>query len=244
LARAELSRTSALARDAITSRQMVENRQAALLQAEARLAAARARRDEAAARLAQTHMVAPTDGIVARRSVALGSVPTPGQEVYRIIRDGRLELAAKVPELSLHSVAPGLPVSVRHGEHRIEGLVRAIAPLVDTATRLGLVYVTLPEGRGLRPGMFADAEIMTKALPVTAVPEQAVGIRGGVPVAFVLGDDGHVFARQVAVGMRHEGFVEIRGGLQPGERVVTSGTGFLVDRSPVRIAGSDDHAQR
>lgn len=236
LTRAELSRASALARDAITSRQVVESRQAAMLQAEARLAVAHARRDEAAARLAQTRILSPADGIVARRAVTLGSVPAPGQEVFRIIRDGQLELAAKVPELALHGAAPGQRVVVRHGEHVTAGSVRAIAPLVDPATRLGLVHVALPEGSGLRPGMFAHAEIAVEPREVLAVPEQAVAMRGGVPVAFVLGADARLSARLVEPGMREGGFVEIRAGLQAGESIVTSGLGFLVDGAPARAA--------
>jgi RND family efflux transporter MFP subunit len=236
LARTELARASALARDAITSRQVVESRQGALLQAEARLAAAHARRDEAAVRLAQTRILTPVDGIVARRSVTLGSVPAPGQEVYRIIRDGRLELAAKVPELALRTVIPGQRTLVRHGEHLAEGSVRAIAPLVDSVTRLGVVYIKLPEESGLRPGMFAQAEIAVEPRQTVAVPEQALTIRGGMPVAFVLGADARVSARQIAVGMRHDGFVEIRDGLQPGESVVTSGLGFLMDGILARAA--------
>jgi RND family efflux transporter MFP subunit len=236
VARTELARASALARDAITSRQVVETRQGALLQAEARLAAAHARRDEAAARLAQTRILAPAAGIVARRAVTLGSVPAPGQEVYRIIQDGRLELAAKVPELALRTVGQGQRVRVRHGEYLTEGSVRAIAPIVDTTTRLGIVYITLQGESGLRPGMFAHAEIAVEPRQVVAVPEQAVAMRGGVPVAFVLGADARISARQVEVGMRHDGFVEIRAGLHPDESVVTSGLGFLVDGTPARAA--------
>jgi multidrug efflux pump subunit AcrA (membrane-fusion protein) len=84
--------------------------------------------------------------------------------------------------------------------------------------------------------MFAHAEIAAEPRQMVAVPEQAVTIRGGMPVAFVLGANARVSTRQVVVGIRHDGLVEIRTGLQPGESIVTSGLGFLMDGILARAA--------
>jgi RND family efflux transporter MFP subunit len=237
LARAEQARSEDLVRTQSASRQILDQRQSATRQAEARLVVLRARRDEAVARLAQTRILAPSDGIVARVSVRLGAVSAVGQEMFRVIRDGRLELEARVPELELASVAPGQGAVIRHGGREITGEVRLIMPVVSPETRLGAVRIALPADSGLRPGMFARAEIQGPAREVVVAPASALVFREGAPQAFVLPEGSErVEMRRLVAGARHEGMVEIIEGLRPGERVVTAGAGFLVNGDLVRIA--------
>ncbi|MGG5890000.1 efflux RND transporter periplasmic adaptor subunit [Falsiroseomonas sp. HC035] len=237
LAAADLTRAESLVRTQSASVQVAEQRRAAALQAEARLASARARRDEAVARLAQTRILAPTDGIVARVTARIGAVTGAGQEMFRILRDGRLELDARVPELDLAAIRPGQAVTVRHGGASIAAEARAIAPLVAPDTRLGIVHVALPADSGLRPGMFAAAEIAGPVRQVVMVPSAAVVFRDGAPQAFVLpeGTD-RVRIRRLVAGERQDGMVEIREGLAAGERVVVTGAGFLADGDLVRVS--------
>jgi len=237
IAAADLARSEQLVRSQSASVQVTEQRRAAALQAEARLAAARARRDEVLARLAQTRILAPTDGIVAKVSARIGSVSAMGQEMFRILRDGRLELDARVPELDLSQVQPGQAVTVRHGERIIQAEVRAIAPVVAPETRLGIVHVALPPGSALRPGMFARAEIEGAVRQVVMVPAGAVVFRDGASRVFVLpeGED-RVRLRRLTTGVRDDGMVQVTDGLQPGERVVVAGAGFLADGDLVRVA--------
>jgi RND family efflux transporter MFP subunit len=238
IAEADLRRSTELARTENVARQLLEQRQSAARQAAARRDAARARREEAAARLAQTRILAPSDGIVSRRSVLLGAVVQPGQEMLRLIRDGRLELDARVPELDLAGIAPGQAARVFHGEREIPAQVRAVAPVVAGDTRLGIVHLTLPPESGLRPGMFARGEITPPAAaPVLAVPQEAVVFRNGAPVVFVLAEGAeHVEARRIATGLRQDGQVEIVSGLAEGERVVATGAGFLSEGDRVALA--------
>lgn len=242
IARQDLVRSVELSRTESAPRQALEQREAAARQAEARLAAARARRDEAAARLAQTRILAPTDGVVSRRTVLSGAVTSVGQEMVRLIRDGRVELDARVPELEFAAVRAGQRARVFHGDREIEAEVRAVAPTVAADTRLGVVHVALPPESGLRPGMFARAEILPEAAPVLAVPQEAVLFREGRPAVFVLSADDRVAFRQLATGRRRDGAVEVVEGLAPGERVVVSGAGFLSDGDRVRVAGALDPA--
>lgn len=236
LARADLGRSEDLVRSQSTSRQVFETRQSAARQAEARLLVARARRDEAAARLAQTRILAPTDGVVSRVSVRIGAVSAPGQEMFRLIRDGRLELDARVPELELPLVEPGQPATVRHGGRAISAQVRAVAPVVAADSRLGLVHIALPPDSGLRPGMFARGEIRGGSREVVMVPASAVVFRDGAPRAFVLPEGAdRVEMRRLTAGTRQDGMIEIVEGLAIGERVVTAGAGFLADGDLVRL---------
>lgn len=238
VAQQDLVRSVELSRGQIAARQTLEQRQAAERQAVARLAASRARRDEAAARLAQTRIVAPTDGTVSRRTALLGTVVPMGQEMARLIRDDRLELDARVPELDLAAVEPGQRVRVVHGEREVEARVRAVAPTVAPETRLGTVHVALPPDSGLRPGMFARAEIQTEAATALTVPQEAVVFREGRPAVFVLTGEDRVALRPLVAGRRREGAVEVLDGLAPGERVVVAGAGFLSDGDRVRLAGA------
>lgn len=236
IAQSDLRRSTELARSESVAKQILEQRQSAALQAEARLLAARARRDEAAARLGQTRILAPTDGTIARRSILPGAVTIPGQEAIRLIRDSRLELDARVPELDLAALRPGQPVLVRHGSREIMAQLRALAPVVGSDTRLGIVHVALPADSGLRPGMFAQAEFRPEAQPGLIVPQEAVVFREGRPFAFVVpaGTD-RAALRPLTTGLRRGGVVDVTSGLAEGERVVITGAGFLSDGDRVRL---------
>jgi len=236
-ARAEQARAEELVRSNTGSRQVAEQRQSATRQAEARLVSARARRDEVVARQAQTQILAPTDGIISRVSVRIGAVTAVGQEMFRIIRDGRLELEARVPELELAALRAGQPVVVRHGSRNIAAELRIVAPVVASDTRLGIARVALPPDSGLRPGMFARAEITGARREVVLVPASSVVFREGAPQAFVLAEgQSRVAMRRLVAGARQDGMVEILEGLRAGESVVTAGAGFLADGDLVRIA--------
>jgi RND family efflux transporter MFP subunit len=243
IARQDLARSVELSRTQNVPRQTVDQREAAAAQAEARLAAARARRDEAAARLSHTRILAPEDGVVSRRTALLGAVTSVGEEMVRLIRGGRVELDARVPELELAAVRPGQKVRVTHGDRVIEAEVRAVAPTVSAETRLGTVHVALPPDSGLRPGMFARAEILPEAAPAVTVPQEAIVFRDGRPAVFVLSGAGErVELRPLSTGRRRDGVVEVTDGLAAGEPVVVSGAGFLGDGDRVRVAGAPESA--
>ncbi len=242
-ARQELARAIELVRTASGTRQTVEQRESAAAQAEARVASAIARREEVAARLAQARIVAPADGVISKRSALLGNVTAAGQEMVRIIRDGRLELDARVPELELAQLQPGQAARVIHGDRTVVAELRAVAPTVTPETRLGIVHLALPTGSGLRPGMFARAEILPGATAGLTVPQPAVLFREGRPAVLVVRED-RVALRPVTTGRRQDGLVEITSGLAAGERVVVSGAGFLSDGDRVRIATQPEAAPR
>ncbi len=236
LAGAELRRAQQLQRSEFAARQALEQRVANEGGARARLLSARAGRDEAAARLAQARILAPTAGVVSRRTVLPGAVVSPGQEMLRLIRDGRIELDARVPELDLARVAPGQQARITHGERTVLATVRAVAPTVSADTRLGIVHLSVPADSGLRPGMFARAAIVAGSAEAPTVPRAALLHRDGRPVVFAL-SAGRAELRRLELGeATADGQVEVRAGLSAGERVVIAGAGFLNDGDPVRIA--------
>jgi RND family efflux transporter MFP subunit len=232
----EFNRAAALSRGAFISTQTVEQRQSAARQADARLLSVRAHRDEMLARLAQTRVLAPADGLVLRRSMQLGAVSSIGQEMFRVVENNRMELDVQVPELDLARVHAGQTVEVMHGGQQIAAKVRTIAPMVAADTRVAVVHVALPEKSGLYPGMFAHAVIRTEVAPGLVVPQSALVFRDAQPAVFVIRSDDRVSLRKVSTGLRKDALVELVTGITEGESIVTSGAGFLSDGDHVRVA--------
>jgi RND family efflux transporter MFP subunit len=207
--------------------------------AQARLEAQRAAVRAQELRLAQGQVLAPDDGVIAARGTAatVGAVVPPGQELFRLIRQGRLEWRAEVAAADLAALQPGQAVRVLPvGGDAVTGKVRRIAPTVDAATRNGLVYVDLPAGRGLRPGAFARGEFETGRSEAPTLPQTAVLLREGFSWVFVVGPDDRVRQTKVVTGRRSGDRVEIRTPLPADARVVLSGGGFLADGDLVRVS--------
>lgn len=235
LARANLVRGQDLARQQFISAMQLDELRAARTQAEARLGTARAARDATALRRSFADLRAPADGIISKRLVQAGQVVGAGQELLRLIRDGRLEWRAELPANQLGQVKPGdiVQLAARDGAN-VQGRVRAVSPGVDASTRTGTIYADLPDAGGLQPGTFLEGRIDTGRSQVLAVPAAAVVLRDGFPTVFVV-DAGKARAVRIVAGGRDGGFVEVREGLQPGAQVVVDGAGFLGDGDPVRV---------
>jgi RND family efflux transporter MFP subunit len=222
----------------IISSATLDDRVSAAETGAARLAAAEAARDELAARVAQAKIVAPADGRIAKRSILPGDVVNPGTETFRLIRDDRLELDAQIPEADMAQLAPGQSALVIHeGSDPVQATVRLVAPTVDPKTRLGLVYLSLPPNSGLRAGMYARCEITLDDRAVPAVPDEAVVWRAAQhAIVFVIGNDGRVTSREIVPGTRQNGWIEIKSGLAPTDRIAVAGAGFLSDGDKVKVS--------
>lgn len=206
--------------------------------AKANLRAAEAQLRSQQIRLDQTHIRAVDDGTVSARAATLGAVVQPGTELFRLVRQNRVEWRAEVMADQLGRIEPGQAARLRLADgEAIEGSVRAVAPTFDPNTRMALVYVDLPAPGGARPGMFARGEILVASAPALTLPEPAVVLRDGNSYVFEVGADQRVVERQVATGRRAENRVEIVGGLGPDARVVARGGAFLADGDTVRIGG-------
>lgn len=225
------------------SKETAENAQADLDSADAQVAQAQAALDELNVQLSRTEIIAPVAGYVSERPVALGTVVQTGTELFHIVRDGRLEVAAEVPEQYLSEITPGLRADVTNAAGEVvKATVRSVAAAVDDDTRLGTVYIALPETSSLRPGMFARVTISVSSEIVLSIPQSALVWHGGDPKVFVLGDREIVAIRAVETGARSNGEVAITSGLVAGERIVTSGAGFLNDGNTVRVATTEADA--
>ncbi|HYG28023.1 MAG TPA: efflux RND transporter periplasmic adaptor subunit [Caulobacteraceae bacterium] len=243
-ASANLERARELRQKGYLAQAALDARVAEQQTAAAQVAAAEAARAETASRRAQTDVRAPVSGLIASRSVVKGQIISPGTELFRIVRDGRLELNAQIPEQQIGLVRAGMPATVTGEGVATTGVVRIVTPQVDPQTRLGIARVSLAAGSGLKPGMFARAVINVGAQPTLVVPTSAVLYRDNSAGVFVVDRTGHARFRPVRVGDRNGASTQILEGLNGGERVVTQGAGFLADGDPVRVAPAQAPAAR
>jgi RND family efflux transporter MFP subunit len=163
----------------------------------------------------------------------------PGQELFRLIRQGRLEWRAEVAAADLGRLQPGQAVRVLPvGAEPVTGKVRRVAPTVDAATRNGLVWVDLPAGSGLRAGTFARGEFETGRSEAPTLPQTAVLLREGFSWVFVVGADNRVRQTKVTTGRRSGDRIEIVSPLPAEARIVVSGGGFLADGDLVRVVAA------
>ncbi len=221
--------------DALSAQQVAQ-----LLTAEqtarARRDALRARQKADQLRLAQTRITASDDGLVSVRLATVGAMAQPGQELFRLIRQGRLEWRAELPSADLSRVKPGAAALLTTpGGQQVGGKVRLVGPVVDAQTRNGIVYVDLNPGSDARAGMYARGEFSFGASPALAVPAAAVLQRDGFAVVLRLTADNRVQTQRVTVGRRQGAQVEITSGLAATDRIVAQGAGFLADGDLVRV---------
>jgi len=244
-ANSDVRRAKELSKNGFISGQTAEQRETTFSAAQAdvnvarqNLVTAQAVAQEREAQLAQTEIRAPTDGTVSKRMAKLGNVVSVGEQLFRMIRDNRVELQAEVPEMDLPRLKAGqiATVVVNDGDpQRFEGKIRLIGATVDSATRIGMVYVALPEDPALKPGMFVHGEIQTGQANVLQVPEQAIVYKDFKPGVFIVDTDNHARLRMVEIGTRVNGQVEIVSGVSAGERVALAGAGYLKDNDLVRV---------
>ncbi|OYW41412.1 MAG: efflux transporter periplasmic adaptor subunit [Brevundimonas sp. 12-68-7] len=202
----------------------------------ANLASARASLSETQTRVDQATIRAPVSGLISSRSVTRGQIVAAGSELFRMVRDGRLELDARIPEAELALVRAGMPATIISDQAgQASGAVRIVTPQVDPETRLGVARVALSGGTALKPGMFARAEIDAGSQPSLTVPAAAVVFRENRAGVYVLAADSTVRFQPITEGGRSEGRVAIAAGLEAGQRVVVEGAGFLGEGDQVRV---------
>lgn len=202
----------------------------------ANLASAQASLSETRTRLAQSEIKAPVSGLIISRNVTKGQIVESGTQLFRMVRDGRLELDAQVPETDLPALRAGQTATITSNEGvATSGTIRIVTPEVDAQTRLGLARITLSPGSGLKPGMFARASINAGAQPTTVVPTGAVLYRENKAGVYVLNADNSAHFRPVTVLSRRDDQTSVSG-VEPGVRVVVQGAGFLSEGDKVTVS--------
>lgn len=210
------------------------------LESGARQSAAAA--DLAKKRLADTHLVAPISGIIARRAIEVGATVAAGQPVFTIVALDPVRVRVGVPEGDVGRIAEGSIATVRIPalDASFAGRVSLIGVTADPATRSYTVEVSVPNpARRLRAGMVAEATITTREttsammVPATAVLHDG-GVNGATIVYVVDHDAARVHARRVTTGVARGDSLEITSGLIAADQIVVAGQQRLRDGASVQ----------
>lgn len=244
----QLKNTGAISAQEVTQYQTSQNT------AHARLDAAKARIDSDQLRLTQTQVIAPDRGVISARNATVGSLAQTGQEMFRLIRDDRLEWRAEVTSTDLYKLKQGMTaqiISPDPSQAPVKGIVRMIAPVIDPQTRFGLVYVDLPTTDAVRMGMFVKGSFDLGEKPALTLPQSALLLRDGFSYIFIVNKDNRVTQQKVTLGRRLNDRVEILDLPSSNTnstnnanstnhanniKVVASGAGFLADGDLIKIA--------
>lgn len=218
------------------SAQQIQQYRVAQQTAQAAVASARAQLRSTEIQLGQTNIVAVDDGVVSSRSALLGKVVTAGEELFRLVRQGRIEWQAELDATQLAQVRAGQSARVTlPGGEVVAGTVRLVSPTLNGDTSRGVVFVQLPTGSAAQAGMYGNGIIETGAAEVLTIPDTALVLRDGRSYVYLLQQDNKVKQQAVSVGQRRDGRVAVTG-VPANARVVKTGGPFLSDGVTVRTA--------
>ena len=236
---ANAARARTLQTSGALSAQQISQYMTAEQTAKARIASARAALSAQALRLKYTQVTAPDDGVISARTATVGSVVGVGTELFRMIRQGRLEWRAEVTASELVRLKIGTSAVVKAANgSELTGKVRMIAPTIDPQTRSALVYVDLPASAAgnapFKAGMFASGQFELGTSSAMTLPQQSIVVRDGFSYVFRLNQDQRVSQLKVQAGRRLSDRIEVLSGVTPDALIVVSGAGFLNDGDLVR----------
>jgi membrane fusion protein (multidrug efflux system) len=233
--RQALDRAETLAKSKNTTQAQVDTLQADFDVRTATLAAQKAR-------LADRVIAAPFAGTLGIRQVSMGALVSPGTPIVTLDDLTRVKVDFNLPEILLSRLSPGLSLTVRsdaYPDRSFTATVTSVGTRIDPATRSVNTVAEIDNRDGLlRPGMFMTVRLQLSVTPdALLVPEQALVPQGARQFVYLV-DDNRAVRREVTLGTRMHGEVQILSGLEPGDAVVTEGTQRLRDGVPVTVQGT------
>lgn len=178
-------------------------------------------------------LLAPVSGVVLEKMVVAGQSVMPGMRLFRLADLSTVWIEGEVFEQDLPYVRVGTAVRIEFAAQPGETFLSRVGfvnPSVSSETRTGRVRVVVPNPAGrLRPGMYATLHLEAVISPsAVLVPSEAVVMTGVRNLVYVAGSDGQLEAREVTLGARGDGQIQILDGVTVGTRIVASAN-FLVD---------------
>jgi membrane fusion protein (multidrug efflux system) len=232
-ARAQYERVKPLAAQGSAAKSAYDERLREWEIAKARLAAAQSRLED---RLVK----APFAGVVGLRNISVGALVRPGDVITTLDDDSVMNLEFHVPATYLETLRPGLEIVARaraYEDREFRGRVRSVDSRVDPVTRSVIARAEIPNpDRALRPGMLMSVDLLKKPRDALVIPESAVVPSGRKTFVFRVDEaGGKAQRREVRLGSRREGEVEVLDGLAAGDRVVSHGTQRVRDGQPFTV---------
>lgn len=239
LAQAQLDRARALVSRGFISQADIDQRTATRDAANARVNIAIAQLAEQRARTGRLDIRAPAAGLVLTRDVEPGQIVGSGSGVlFRMARDGAMEMLAQVSETDLATLRPGNSATVVPvgGKTQFTGQIWQVSPVIDAQNRQGIARIALAYNPAIRPGGFASATIVSGTRSAPMLPESAVQSDGKGNYVYVVNGRNEVERRAVTVGQVSDDGVSITGGINGNERIVASAGAFLTVGQKVKPA--------
>jgi membrane fusion protein (multidrug efflux system) len=228
--RSQFNRSKDLIATQVVSKSQYDQLEATMKANEARVQAAKARLDD-------TYIRAPFTGRVGLRRVSLGTLISPGTVITTLDDTSSIKVDFSVPESYVSQLRDGQGVTTRTNAwpgRNFTGKVVSVDSRVDPATRAVTVRALVPNrDAALKPGMFLTVSVAQDHRPALVIPEEALIPEQARQFVYLV-QGAKVAKREVTLGRREPGFVEIASGVAAGDQVVIEGTLKLRDGSPVR----------
>jgi membrane fusion protein (multidrug efflux system) len=194
-------------------------------------------------RLADRLIKAPFGGLLGLRNISPGALVEPGDLISTLDDDGVMKLDFSVPSVFLPDLRPGLGIVARaraFGDRLFEGEIRSVDSRVDPVTRSIQVRALIPNPeRTLKPGLLMRVELLRNPREALVIPEAALLHQGQSHFVMLVGEDGAAERRQIRIGARRPGEVEVLEGLAVGDRVITHGNDKVRPGQQVTIRALD-----
>jgi RND family efflux transporter MFP subunit len=230
LAQSKLDRSLKLVANGFISKADIEQLVATRDAAAAQVRVSRATLDQLRATAARLNIVAPESGLVLTRQVEAGQIVSPASgTLFRIAKDGELEMQARLSESNLARMAIGDPadvVPVGTTQH-FTGHVWQLAPTIDATSRQGIARIALPYDKALRPGGFATATLRSGTTTAPQLPESAILSDANGTFVYIVRPGDKVERHAVETGDVNAQGITVVKGLTGNERVVLRAGGFL-----------------
>jgi membrane fusion protein (multidrug efflux system) len=229
----DLQSTSALSKAAL------QERLAALKQRQAAIEAIKAK-------IEKLTITAPFDGVLGLREVSVGTLVQPGETITTIDDLSQIKVDFDVPSVFLSALKPGLPITgtiEAFGDRVFTGEVRTINTQVDPVTRTVKIRAVLPNpDKILKPGLLMNITLLKNPRDALLIPEEALIKRSDKNFVYVVkSEENKTIASQkeIVIGARQPGIVEILSGLSAGEQVVTHGIVKISDGAEIMIGATE-----
>ena len=239
LAKANLDRYTELFKSEAVAAVVLDQYKTQFDAAQATYDAAVAQAKQSQNALDYTTLTANADGVISAVNAEVGQVVAEGQTVLTLVQTDELEVVVDIPENKISAVQIGQRVTINFWATNdiVEGTVREISPMADSASRTFTVKISLPEVRNIQLGMTANVsmlgEISTQAI---ILPLSAIYQTGDVAQVWLVDGD-KVSLRKVEVTAFDNNSVQVRG-LNAGDTVVVAGVHKLREGQEVRLLGN------
>lgn len=200
-------------------------------------------------KLNQTTVIAPDSGIISSRTATVGAVANQGQELFKLIRQSRLEWRAEITSADISHIKPNETVVITLPDgNTTKGKVRMVAPDINQTTRNGLVYVDLPTNSmnsltNTKAGMFARGSFHLGESQALTLPANAIVLREGFAYVMQVTANHHIKQIKVSLGRRSAERIEVSGVDNVlndlNAQFVSAGGAFLADGDLVRVVTSN-----